>query len=215
MSAAIHATREGDRARLIVAGRIELSYLTAIGRALADAAPVLEAAPTVDVNLDGVENLDGSGAVMLARLLDRLEASGVGFEIASARNPDASRPIALYRSCHTGLASPRCSAAVSAGSCGSIIGSASRHAGSRTHRPQTLAPGAQRRAERGRRLAVVVIARPLPRLRPEAGFRLERGAAPGRCRRRLHTGGDAHDMASGVRRPHAPRRHDRVRPHDC
>jgi phospholipid/cholesterol/gamma-HCH transport system permease protein len=106
MSDVIRATREGDHTRLIVAGRIELANLTRIERAIADAAPILEAARAVDVRLDDIEYLDGSGAVLIARLLDRLETSGRTIEIAAERSPKAGHLIALYRTCHGARVEP-------------------------------------------------------------------------------------------------------------
>jgi len=101
MSAAIRASREQDRARLTVAGRIDLANATAITHAIADASPILEATRVIEVDLSGVENIDGSGAVLIARLLDRLEDSGHRVEVPADRSPGAARLIRLYRACRT------------------------------------------------------------------------------------------------------------------
>jgi phospholipid/cholesterol/gamma-HCH transport system permease protein len=100
MGAAIQARRDGNGAHLTVRGRIDLASVPELGRGIAEAASLLEAAPTVEVHLDNVDYIDGSGAVLLARLLDRLEASGHSIAIAPSRTPDAARLVTLYRSCH-------------------------------------------------------------------------------------------------------------------
>ena len=93
----VRADRDGDRARLAPAGRFVLGHATATAAAIADAEARLAGCRVVEVDLADVTGLDGSGAVQLARLLDRLEASGPRAHVVPERNPEAERLIALYR----------------------------------------------------------------------------------------------------------------------
>jgi phospholipid/cholesterol/gamma-HCH transport system permease protein len=100
VSAAIRLSREGSRSDLSIAGRIDLPNLAAVAREIAEVASDLGTAPSVDVHLDDVAHIDGSGAVLVARLLDDLERAGRRVAIAADGNPGAARLIALYRACH-------------------------------------------------------------------------------------------------------------------
>src|SRR6185436_8699727 len=62
----------------------------------------LEGCRAVEVDLAHLDRIDGSGAVLLARLLDRLDASGPRTRIVENTNPEAARLIALYRTPHEG-----------------------------------------------------------------------------------------------------------------
>jgi phospholipid/cholesterol/gamma-HCH transport system permease protein len=50
-----------------------------------------------DISLAQVNRIDGSGAALLARLLDRLAANGCRTDISGGDNPEAARVLALYR----------------------------------------------------------------------------------------------------------------------
>jgi phospholipid/cholesterol/gamma-HCH transport system permease protein len=100
VSDVLRVSREGNRSRLSIAGRIDLPNLAAVTRDIAEVAPTLEANAAVDVHLEGVVHIDGSGAVLLARLLDDLEGSGHRVAVDAERNPEAARLVALYRACH-------------------------------------------------------------------------------------------------------------------
>jgi phospholipid/cholesterol/gamma-HCH transport system permease protein len=97
MSVAIQAEREGDRARLVPAGPFDLAHAMAVARVVGQAEARLEGCRTVEVDLAAVESIDGAGAVLLARCLDRLDASGLTTQVIEGRNPDAARLVALYR----------------------------------------------------------------------------------------------------------------------
>ena len=49
------------------------------------------------VDLAQLDRIDGAGAVLLARLLDRLDADGRRTCVVEGHNPEAARLIALYR----------------------------------------------------------------------------------------------------------------------
>jgi phospholipid/cholesterol/gamma-HCH transport system permease protein len=69
----------------------------AVARVVGEAETRLAGCRTVDVDLAGVDRIDGAGAVLLARCLDRLDASGLTTRVIEGRNPDAARLVALYR----------------------------------------------------------------------------------------------------------------------
>src|SRR5690242_18736884 len=97
MSLAIRAEADGDRTRLIPAGTFDLAHAPAAMRAVEQAERDLIASGDVDFHLSAVEHIDGSGAVLLARLMDRLEARGLRTRLIEDHNPYAVRLITLYR----------------------------------------------------------------------------------------------------------------------
>ena len=107
------ADRDGDRGRLAPRGAFDLAHAPAIARALEDVGPRLDACRSIDVDLGQLDRIDGAGAVLLARLLDRLDASAPRTRIAEASNVEAARLIALYRARHEDRPAAR-SAAMSA-----------------------------------------------------------------------------------------------------
>jgi phospholipid/cholesterol/gamma-HCH transport system permease protein len=88
---------EGPRTRLRPSGSFELGQVPAIQREIEGAESRLTGGEDVVLDLDRLEHLDGSGAVLLARLLDRLDATGCRVQIAEGGRPEAARLIALYR----------------------------------------------------------------------------------------------------------------------
>ena len=76
MSVAIRADREGNHARLVATGPFDLAHATMAARAVENAEALLAGCGSVDVDLAQLERIDGAGAVLLARLLDRLDAGG-------------------------------------------------------------------------------------------------------------------------------------------
>jgi phospholipid/cholesterol/gamma-HCH transport system permease protein len=97
MSIAIRADREGNHARLVPSGQFDLANARAVVRALEVAEPRLKGCRSVDVELGELDRIDGSGAVLLAGLLDRLETEGRQTRLVADSNPEAARLIALYR----------------------------------------------------------------------------------------------------------------------
>jgi phospholipid/cholesterol/gamma-HCH transport system permease protein len=93
----IHAEALGDRARVSPAGQFDLLHAAAVARAVEVMPPRLQAFRAIDVDLGQLDRIDGAGAVLLARLLDRLDAGGRRTRIAEDTNPEAARLIALYR----------------------------------------------------------------------------------------------------------------------
>jgi phospholipid/cholesterol/gamma-HCH transport system permease protein len=97
MSVAIRAEADGERTRLVPAGTFDLAHAAAVVRAVEQAERDLIASGHVDLHLSALERIDGSGAVLLARLIDRLEARGLRTRLIEDHNPQAARLITLYR----------------------------------------------------------------------------------------------------------------------
>jgi phospholipid/cholesterol/gamma-HCH transport system permease protein len=97
MNVTVQAQREGDRATLVLTGPFDLAHAIAGARALENAEENLRGCSSVDVDLTQLDRIDGAGAVLLARLLDRLNAGGRRANVVEGHNPEAARLIALYR----------------------------------------------------------------------------------------------------------------------
>src|SRR4249920_4169290 len=97
MSVAISTQSDGERPRLVPAGTFDLAHASAVVRAVEQAERDLIASGDVDLHLSALERIDGSGAVLLAQLIDRLEARGLRTRLIEDHNPHAVRLITLYR----------------------------------------------------------------------------------------------------------------------
>ena len=96
MTVALRADRQRDRARLVATGPFDLAHAAAVRQAVADAERDLEGCRAVDVELAQLERIDGSGAVLLAGLLDRIDARGDAAIIVEIEQPGsgkADRPV--------------------------------------------------------------------------------------------------------------------------
>jgi len=98
MPVALRADRNGDRASLVPTGSFDLPHATAVAQATEDIPSVLDGCRSIDVDLSNLDRIDGAGAVLLARFLDRLDADGPRTRVVEDQNPQAARLIALYRS---------------------------------------------------------------------------------------------------------------------
>ena len=98
MPVALRADRNGDRASLVPTGSFDLPHATAVAQATEDIPSVLDGCRSIDVDLSNLDRIDGAGAVLLARFLDRLDADGPRTRVVEDQNPEAARLIALYRS---------------------------------------------------------------------------------------------------------------------
>jgi len=92
----IRADTDGDRARLAPAGSFDLAHAASVSLAI-EKLPSLERCLSIDVDLANLNHFDGAGAVLLAQLLDRLDATGHRTRIVERTNPEAARLIDLYR----------------------------------------------------------------------------------------------------------------------
>jgi phospholipid/cholesterol/gamma-HCH transport system permease protein len=107
MSVAVRADREGGHATLVPTGPFDLAHATAVTRAVKEAEAGLTGCRSVDVDLAQLDRIDGAGAVLLARLLDRLDADGRRASVVGGHNPEAARLIALYREHRAVLPAPQ------------------------------------------------------------------------------------------------------------
>ena len=101
MNTAISMERHGAHASLAAAGFFDLAHAAVVAQAVEDAASRLRGCEQVDIDLTRLVRIDGTGAVLLAGLLDRLDNDGLQARLAEDRNPEAVRLIALYRSRRT------------------------------------------------------------------------------------------------------------------
>ena len=97
MSVTVRVDREGDHASLLPTGPFDLAHATAVLRAVEATEARLSGCASVDIDLAHVDRIDGAGAVLLARLLDRLDADGRRGSVVEGDNREAARLIALYR----------------------------------------------------------------------------------------------------------------------
>ena len=93
----VRTDREGDQLRLVLAGPFDLAHATAAAQEIAIAEKTLNGSRAVELDLSNAERIDGTGAVLLARLLDRLVAGGRVIRVAEGRNREASKLITVYR----------------------------------------------------------------------------------------------------------------------
>jgi phospholipid/cholesterol/gamma-HCH transport system permease protein len=97
MTVMVRADRDGDGVRLVPVGCFDLPHAAEVAQAIGRAEPALDGCGAADVDLASIERIDGTGAVLLARMIDRLHASGCQPRVDPSGNPEAARLIALYR----------------------------------------------------------------------------------------------------------------------
>jgi phospholipid/cholesterol/gamma-HCH transport system permease protein len=71
MSIAIRADRKGDYALLTPTGPFDLAHATPAAQAVENVEALLTGCGSVDLDVAQLDRIDGAGAVLLARLLDR------------------------------------------------------------------------------------------------------------------------------------------------
>ncbi len=97
MEVTIRADRQGDHGYVVPSGAFDLLHATAVARSLDTVRSQFETCQSVDLDLAHIDHIDGTGAALLARLLDRLDASGCRTHVVEDHNPEAARLVALYR----------------------------------------------------------------------------------------------------------------------
>ena len=97
MDVNIRVDREPDHATIVLSGPFDLAHSSKVMHAVQSAEAHLQGCHSADISLAQVNRIDGTGAVLLARLLDRLAANGCRTDIAGGENPEAARVLALYR----------------------------------------------------------------------------------------------------------------------
>jgi len=106
----VQVDRKLDHATVVLSGPFDLAHSTEVMHAVKSAEADLHNCHSADVSLARVNRIDGTGAVLLARLIDRLAANGCRTDIAGDDNPEASRLLALYRRRRADYPSPQSNA---------------------------------------------------------------------------------------------------------
>jgi phospholipid/cholesterol/gamma-HCH transport system permease protein len=107
MNVTVQARREGDHASLVVTGPFDLPHAMAAAQAVESAEASLGGCRSIDIDLGGLDRIDGAGAVLLARLLDRLNADGRHATVIEDSKREAASLIELYRERRADLPAPR------------------------------------------------------------------------------------------------------------
>src|SRR6478672_11641537 len=98
MGVAAKADRTGDHASVVPSGAFDLAHVNSAQQVLETVERRVRGCRDVDVELTELEHIDGTGAVLLVGLLDRLDAGGSHPHLVEGHNDEAARLIALYRS---------------------------------------------------------------------------------------------------------------------
>jgi phospholipid/cholesterol/gamma-HCH transport system permease protein len=97
MSATIHVNRQGGPIRLRPEGAFDLAHAATLGDEMRAAADTCAGCKRAELDLEKLTHLDGTGAALLARLLDQVEEAGADISVRSDSNPEAARLILRYR----------------------------------------------------------------------------------------------------------------------
>jgi phospholipid/cholesterol/gamma-HCH transport system permease protein len=103
VSVAVRVEREGDHASLVPTGPFDLGHADAAAKALESIESGLTECSSINIDLSQLDRIDGTGAVLLARLVDRLNTTGSRTHIVESSNREGARLIALYREHRTEL----------------------------------------------------------------------------------------------------------------
>ena len=83
----VRVDRDGDRGRLVPSGPFDLAHASAVARVVEHPPPGLEGCRSIEVDLGHLDRIDGTGAVLLAGLLDRLDAAGCRTQVGKDSTP--------------------------------------------------------------------------------------------------------------------------------
>jgi phospholipid/cholesterol/gamma-HCH transport system permease protein len=97
VNAGVQVDRELEHATISLFGSFDLAHSMEVVNAVQRAEARLSGCHSADVSLAQIKRMDGTGAVLLARLLDRLAANGCTTDVTGDDNPEAARLLALYR----------------------------------------------------------------------------------------------------------------------
>jgi phospholipid/cholesterol/gamma-HCH transport system permease protein len=97
MTVEIRVERHADGGRATPVGTFDLAHAEGVEEALLDAQRRFDGCGLVELDLAEIGRIDGSGAALLTRFLDRLDAAGCETRIVAARNPEAERLVLVYR----------------------------------------------------------------------------------------------------------------------
>ena len=97
MSLAIRVEGEEPHMRIVPTGPFDLAHAMAVSRAVENAEARLRGCVSVEADLSHFDRIDGAGAVLLARLFDRLDSGRRQVRVIEGPNREAARLIARYR----------------------------------------------------------------------------------------------------------------------
>jgi len=98
----VRVDRKLDHATIVLSGPFHLVHSTEVVPAVQNVEAHLDGCHWANVNLAQVDRIDGTGAVLVAHLLDRLAAHGCRAGVEEGNNLKAARLLALYRRPRTG-----------------------------------------------------------------------------------------------------------------
>ena len=78
----VRVERKLDHATIVLSGPFDLPHSTEVVHAVQKAEPHLDGCHSADISLGQVNRIDGTGAVLLARLLERLATNGCRTEVS-------------------------------------------------------------------------------------------------------------------------------------
>jgi phospholipid/cholesterol/gamma-HCH transport system permease protein len=93
----VRVDRELDHATIVLSGPFDLAHSTEAVRAVQRAEAHLDGCQSAQVSSLRVNRIDGAGAVLLARLIERLATNGCRTEVTASDNPEVARLLSLYR----------------------------------------------------------------------------------------------------------------------
>ena len=92
MDVAVRTDRNGQRGRIAPTGPFDLAHAMAVVQAVESVSAGLDGCTSVDVDLAGLDRIDGAGAVLLARLFDRLDAERPPHADRGGHQPGSGAP---------------------------------------------------------------------------------------------------------------------------
>ena len=87
----VNVHRDGDHAYLSPGGPFDLTHVTAMVQAIESVESNVSGCSSVDLDLEHIDRIDGTGAVLLGQWLDRLKAGGHRTNVIESGNPKALR----------------------------------------------------------------------------------------------------------------------------
>jgi len=93
----VRVDRRLDHGTIVLSGPFDLAHAAEVVHAVQGAETHLDGCHSADVSMEQVDRIDGTGAALLARLLDRLAANGCQTDVAGGDNPEAARLLSFYR----------------------------------------------------------------------------------------------------------------------
>ena len=98
MNVDVRVDRKLDHATIVLSGPFDLVHSTEVVHAVQNAEPHLDGCHSARLSLTQVNRIDGTGAVLLVRLLERLATKGCRTDVTASENPEVARLLSLYRS---------------------------------------------------------------------------------------------------------------------